>query len=147
RSFGYERGQPIDRYYIEKFLGKHSGDIASHVVEIGDDRYIKQFGGDKVTHSDVLDQDHPGSSPTIVADLTNAGHVPSNSFNCIIAIQTLQFIYDIHAAVNTLHRILNSGGVLLVSLSTVSQISRYDMDQWGDYWRITSAAAKRLFGD
>src|SRR5207248_7612204 len=67
RSFGYERGQPIDRYYIEKFLGKHSGDIASHVVEIGDDRYIKQFGGDKVTHSDVLDQDHPGSSPTIVA--------------------------------------------------------------------------------
>jgi SAM-dependent methyltransferase len=147
RSFGYKRGQPIDRYYIEKFLSKHSGDIAGHVVEIGDNRYSHQFGGDKVTHSDVLDLNHPGSTPTIVADLTNAGHVPSNTFNCIIAIQTLQFIYDIQAAVNTLHRILKPGGVLFASLSTVSQISRYDMDQWGDYWRITSAAAKRLFGD
>ena len=147
RSFGYERGQPIDRYYIEKFLHKHTNDIAGHVVEIGDDRYIKQFGGDKVTHPDVLDQAHPGSSPTIIADLTNAGHVPSNTFKCIIAIQTLQFIYDIHAAVSTLYRILKSGGVLLASLSTVSQISRYDMDQWGDYWRFTSAAVQRLFGD
>jgi len=147
RSFGYERGQPIDRYYIEKFLHKHTNDIAVHVVEIGDDRYIKQFGGDKVTHPDVLDQAHPGSSPTIIADLTNAGHVPSNTFNCIIAIQTLQFIYDIHAVVSTLHRILKAGGVLLASLSTISQISRYDMDQWGDYWRFTSAAAKRLFSD
>ena len=147
RSFGYERGQPIDRYYIEKFLSTHSDDIAGHVVEIGDDRYIKQFGGDKVTNSDVLDQAHPGSSPTIIADLTNAGHIPSNSFNCIIAIQTLQFIYDIHAAVSTLHRILKPGGILLASMSTVSQISRYDMDQWGDYWRFTSAAAQRLFGD
>lgn len=147
RSFGYERGQPIDRYYIEKFLSTHSDDIAGHVVEIGDDRYIKQFGGDKVTNSDVLDQAHPGSSPTIIADLTNAAHVPSNSFNCIIVIQTLQFIYDIHSAVSTLHRILKPGGILLASMSTVSQISRYDMDQWGDYWRFTSAAAKRLFGD
>src|SRR4051812_47324614 len=101
RSFGYERGQPIDRYYIEQFLNNHSSDIAGRVAEIGDDRYTRQFGGDKVTHSDVIDQNHPGSSPTIVADLTNAGHVPSGSFNCIIAIQTLQFIYDIHAAVKT----------------------------------------------
>src|SRR4051812_29598100 len=147
RSFGYDRGQPIDRYYIEKFLSKHSSDIAGHVVEIGDNRYIKQFGGNKVTYADILDQNHQGSSPTIVADLTNAGHVPSNTFYCIIAIQTLQFIYDIHAAVSTLYRILKPGGVLLVSLSTVSQISRYDMDRWGDYWRCTSAAAKRLFGD
>jgi len=146
-SFGYERGQPIDRYYIEHFLGKHSSDISGHVVEVGDNRYTRQFGGDKVTRSDVLDQAHPGTAPTIIADLTRADSVPSNAFNCIMAIQTLQFIYDIAAAVNTLHRILRPGGVLLASFSTVSQISRYDMDQWGDYWRLTSAAAKRLFGD
>jgi hypothetical protein len=49
RSFGYDRGQPIDRYYIEKFLGRQARDIAGHVVEIGDDRYTRQFGGSKVT--------------------------------------------------------------------------------------------------
>ncbi len=147
RSFGYERGQPIDRYYIENFLEDHQADIAGHVIEIGDDRYTKQFGGTKVSFSDVLDQDHPGSTPTITADLTNAAHVPSDTFNCCIVVQTLQFIYDVHAAVRTLHRILKPGGSALLSLSAVSQVSRYDMDRWGDYWRFTSAAALRLFGD
>lgn len=147
RSFGYDRGQPIDRYYIENFLGKYAADIAGHVVEIGDDRYTQQFGGAKVTVSDVLDQDHPDSSPTIIADLTNADHVPSETFNCIIITQTLQFIYNINAAINSLHRILKPGGVVLASLPSLSPICRYDMDRWGDYWRFTSAAAQRLFGD
>src|SRR5207249_3856677 len=130
RSFGYDRGQPIDRYYIEKFLGRHSVDISGHVVEIGDNRYTRQFGGEHVTFSDVLDQYHPDSAPTIVADLTNADHVPSNTFNCIIITQTLQFIYNVHAAVKTLHRILTQGGVVLGSLPSLSPICRYDMDRW-----------------
>ena len=147
RSFGYDRGQPIDRYYIEKFLSKHAGDIAGHVVEIGDNRYTRQFGGERVTGSEVLDQDHPDSSPTIIADLANADHLPSDKYDCIIITQTLQFIYDVHAAVRTLYRILRPGGVLLGSLPSLSPICRYDMDHWGDYWRFTSAAAQRLFGD
>lgn len=147
RSFGYDRGQPIDRYYVEKFLSKNASDITGHVVEIGDDRYTRQFGGKKITVSDVLDQAHPDSTPTIVADLTKADHVPSNTFDCIIITQTLQFIYNIPAAINTLHRILKPGGVLLGSLPSLSPICRYDMDRWGDYWRFTSAAVKRLFGD
>ena len=147
RSFGYERGQPIDRYYIKKFLSRFASNISGHVVEIGDDRYTKEFGGDKVTHSDVLDQEHPDSKPTIIADLTNADHIPSDSFDCIIITQTLQFIYDVHAAVRTLHRILKPGGVVLGSLPSLSPICRYDMDRWGDYWRFTNAAVQKLFGD
>ncbi len=147
RSFGYDRGQPIDRYYIEKFLNNHCSDIAGHVVEIGDDRYTLMFGGKRVTRSEVLDQAHPDSNPTIIADLSNADHLPSDSFDCIIITQTLQFIYDVHAAARTLHRILKPGGVLLASLPSHSPICRYDMDRWGDYWRFTSAAAQRLFGD
>jgi SAM-dependent methyltransferase len=147
RSFGYDRGQPIDRYYINKFLGKHAADISGHVLEIGDDRYTKRFGGNRVTKSHVLDQEHPDSTPTIIADLTNAEHVPSNSFDCIIIIQTLQFIYDVHKAVQTLHRILKPGGVVLASVPSVSPICRYDMDRWGDYWRFTNAAVNRVFGD
>lgn len=147
RSFGYDRGRPIDRYYINEFLGKYAADISGHVVEIGDDRYTRRFGGERVTHSDVLDQDHPDSNPTIIADLTNAGHIPSDSFDCIIITQTLQFIYDIHTAVQTLHRILKPGGVVLCSLPSLSPVCRYDMDRWGDYWRFTSATVQRLFGD
>ncbi len=145
RSFGYDRGQPIDRYYIEKFLSRNVDDIKGHVVEIGDNRYTCRFGGDRITRSDVLDQDHPDSAPTIIADLTNADQVESNTFDCIIITQTLQFIYQIDAAIRTVHRILKPGGVILGSVPSLSPICRYDMDRWGDYWRFTSEAVRRLF--
>jgi hypothetical protein len=33
---------------------------------------------------------------------------------------------------------LKPGGVLLATVSGISQISRYDMYRWGDYWRFTT---------
>src|SRR5258708_1276969 len=32
-SFGFDRGTPIDRYYIENFLGRNAGDIRGRVLE------------------------------------------------------------------------------------------------------------------
>lgn len=29
----------------------------------------------------------------------------------------------------------------------ISQISRYDMDHWGDYWRFTTLSARKLFAE
>jgi hypothetical protein len=49
------------------------------------------------------------------------------------------------ATLNTLHRVLKPGGVLLATFPGISQISRYDMDRWGDYWRFTTSSARRLF--
>jgi SAM-dependent methyltransferase len=82
---------------------------------------------------------------TMVADLADGASLPSDSFDCIICTQTLMFIYDVRAAISTLHRILKSGGVLLVTVAGVShQISRYDAERWGDYWRFTSLSMRRL---
>ena len=35
--------------------------------------------------------------------------------------------------------------MLLATVAGISQISRYDMDRWGDYWRFTTASMKKLF--
>ena len=43
---------------------------------------------------------------TIVGDLTDAPHIPSDAFDCAIVTQTLQFVYDVRAALATLHRVL-----------------------------------------
>ena len=145
REFGLDRGGAIDRYYIEAFLLRHAADICGHVLEIGDDRYIRKFGGRRVTRTDVLNL-HPGNpDTTVVADLANAGNIPSNSYDCIILTQTLQFIYDLRAATSHLYRMLSPNGMLLATLPGISQISRYDMDRWGDLWRFTNLSAKRLF--
>lgn len=145
RVFGFDRGLCIDRYYIEAFLGRHSEDIQGHVLEIGDETYTRKFGGERVTKSEVLHVWNDNPKATIVADLTCADHIPSDTFDCIILTQTLQHIYDVRAAIRTLYRILKPGGVLLATFPGISQISRYDMERWGDYWRFTTLSARWLF--
>src|SRR5437870_4828532 len=95
--WGFDRGRVIDRYYIEQFLSQHACAIQGHVLEIGTDLYTRQFGGIRVTKIDVLHVADRLPTVTIVADLTSADLIPSETFDCIILTQTLQFIYDVHA--------------------------------------------------
>jgi SAM-dependent methyltransferase len=143
--FGFDRGTPIDRYYIEAFLQANASAIRGRVLEIGDRTYTERFGGDAVTVSDVLHVTGDSPDATIVADLTHAPEIADGTFDCVIITQTLQFTYDMEATVAELHRILAPGGVVLCTVPGISQISRYDMDRWGDYWRLTSLSARTLF--
>lgn len=147
RTWGGDRGLPIDRYYIERFLARWAEDVRGHVLEISDNTYTVRYGGQRVTKSDVLDKEKGNPRANIIADLTCADHLPENTYDCIICTQTLQFIFDTRAALRTLFRILNPGGVLLVTVPGVSQVSRYDVERWGDYWRFTSMSARRLFSE
>lgn len=144
QSFGYDRGLPIDRYYIENFLYRQAHNIRGHVMEIGEDSYIKRFGGERVTNKDILHVESGNPIATIVGDLTSADHIPSDTYDCIILTQTLQFIYDVLAALKTLHRILKPSGVLLTTFPGISQIPG---DRWGlDHcWNFTTLLARRLF--
>jgi SAM-dependent methyltransferase len=144
RDFGFDRGLPIDRYYIEDFLSRLKGDIRGHVLEIKEALYTRKLGGDRVSRSDVLHVEPGNPLATIVADLTNAPHLARNTFDCIILTQTLQFIYDTRAAIRTAHRILKPGGVLLVTVPGIGQISTEDMERWGQYWSFTSLSVQRL---
>ena len=144
-KFGWDRGLPIDRYYIEKFLSDHASDIHGRVLEIEDNTYTFKFGKDHVIRSDVLHLLEGNPKATIIADLSRADVIPSDSFDCIILTQTLQCIYDVRAALEHVHRILKSGGTVLATFPGISQIPRYDMDHWGDYWRFTSLSARLLF--
>ncbi|WP_392482967.1 class I SAM-dependent methyltransferase [Nostoc sp. C110] len=144
-NFGLDRGLAIDRYYIENFLARYAEDIQGHVLEIKEPLYTNKFGGDRITKSDVLHVEVGNPKATIVADLTKAEHLPSNTFDCIILTQTLPFIYDVRAAIKTVHRILKPGGVLLATVPGITQISYDDMTRWGQYWSFTTLSTQRLF--
>jgi SAM-dependent methyltransferase len=145
RVWGSDRGLPVDRYYIERFLATHVQDIRGHVLEIKDDLYTTRFGGERVIRSDVLHPETGNPAATIIADLTHGDNIPSDTYDCIILTQTLHLIYDVRAALSTLHRILKPGGVLLTTVSGISKISREDMDRWGHNWSFTSRSARQLF--
>jgi SAM-dependent methyltransferase len=146
-EFGADRGQPVDRLYIENFMAACSADIKGRVLEFGDRSYTQKFGGNKVTESDVWDVTNENRVATIIGDLPTASHVPSETFDCIVCTQTLGFIYDVNAAVKTIHRILKPGGVLLLTVGGISRIGRYDWEHYGIYWRFTSLSISRLLED
>jgi SAM-dependent methyltransferase len=144
-QWGFDRGTPVDRWYIERFLAEHAGDIHGRALEVRNADYVERFGRG-VVRADVLDIDATNPSATIVADLTAADHVPAGLFDCFVLTQTLQFIYDVPAAIRHAHRLLAPGGVLLATVPVVSRIApRYGLDV--DYWRFTAAGCSRLFGD
>jgi SAM-dependent methyltransferase len=147
RKFAFDRGTPIDRLLVERFLEKHAADIRGRVLEVADREYTVRFGGDRVTRSDILHAVPGNPEATIVGDLVTGKGLRWGVFDCLVITQTLHVIFDIRAAVKNIHRMLRTGGTALVSIPGISQISRYDTDRWGDFWRMTPDAAKLLFAD
>jgi SAM-dependent methyltransferase len=146
RQFGYDRGQPIDRYYIERWLGRRALDVRGSVLEVGDDGYTRRFGGDRVDRPQVLHLFSGNEWATFVADLSDGTQLPDDAFDSIILTQTLHLIYEVRAAIRTIHRILRPGGVLLATVPGISQRSE---DEWAAYWcwSFTTLSAGRLFSE
>ena len=143
RRWGLDRGTPLDRFYIERFLDAHRADIRGRVLEVKDAGYTRRFGQD-VTVADVLDIFPANPEATIVADLTSADSVPADSYDCFILTQTLQFIREPRTALHHAHRILRPGGVVLASVPTTSRVIR-EFDYLEDYWRFTVSSCTALF--
>jgi SAM-dependent methyltransferase len=152
RNYGFGRGTPIDRYYIDQFLSERTSvaaangaPIGGRALEIGDTRYLDAFGEpDRLETIDVLDVSIDNPRATVVADLADAPQLADESYDCVICAQTLLLIYDVRAAIATLHRILRPRGTLLLTTPGISQICRPEMDETGDYWRVTTLSLRRL---
>ena len=142
-DYGWERGTPVDRLYIDRFLAAHASDIRGYVLEIGEDYYSRRFGGDRITSQDILHV-HPGNpAATIVGDISDAATLPEGRFDCIIMIQTLQLVFDLDAAIGNLRRALRPGGVALVTVCGITPICE---DEWREtfYWMFTPRVLRRL---
>lgn len=146
RSWGFDRGTPIDRHYIEGFLEENRHDIGGHVLEIRDDGYTRRFGtgAEKVS---ILDIDAANPRATIVGDLGDPAALPQDTFDCIICTQTLLLVWDVRSAVSSMQRSLRPGGVLLLTVPGLSRRFPEDGHDGVDLWRFTSAGLERLLAE
>jgi SAM-dependent methyltransferase len=144
KIFGFDRGTPINRVYVEDFLKRHSECIKGICCEVGDDRYISKFGHN-LEKVEILHYTNDNKKATMVADLTKYDMLPENYLDCFILTHVLEFIFDVRSAVKGIHRMLKNGGVALVTVCGISQISRYDYERWGDYWRFTDLSLRKIF--
>jgi SAM-dependent methyltransferase len=142
-NWGFERGTPIDRVYVARFVGGNATDIRGRVLEIAAPDYTSRFGRG-VERVDILMATDGNPEATIVGDLSSAPQIPDDSFDCAIVTQTLQFVYDVPSAVRTLHRILAPGGVLLATAPGLTKISRIEDELYGEWWHFTGRSLRRL---
>jgi len=142
--YGFDRGKPIDRYYIENFLKRNADSIKGSCLELLNDSYTKTFGAEKVTSSVILDIDEENKKATLIADLRNLRSVADSTFDCIILTQVLQYIDDLDSAISECHRTLKDDGVILATMPSLGRID-CSAGVSGDYWRFTEASAKFIF--
>lgn len=139
--YGFDRGTPIDRYWIEKFLSQNSSFIRGRCLEVTDNFYIRKYGGSRVTKSDILDINSKNRKATVYGDLRRLTAVKANSYDCIILTHVLGLIDDLPAAVSEIHRILKPGGTLLLTSSCLGPLLNEKI-----YWRFTPNSLEFLFG-
>jgi len=142
-QFGYDRGGPVDRYYIESFLNDNMQQVQGHILEIGDNDYTIKYGGNNIIKTDILHIDQKNEKATIIGDLSNISHIPNNVYDCIILTQTLHLIYDFNSALETCYRILKPGGALLL---TVPGITHIDQGEWKNnwLWSFTGSSVRKM---
>jgi len=146
KDFGWSRGKPIDRFYIEKFLSKNKKLIKGDCGEISETRYLDMYNNDLIKTTKIFDIDLTNKSADIHGDLEDINNIPEKIFDCFISTQVLNFIYNYSIAIDNLHKMLKPEGALLLTVSGPStHISEYDMSRWGDYWRFTEQSVLKAF--
>jgi SAM-dependent methyltransferase len=138
-NYGWNRGTPIDRYYVDRFFERHRADITGDVLEIDRNIYTRRFGHDlRTVHSVDID---PKSDPTFLCDLAHSENIiPSETYDCVLLPCTLAFLREIEASLRNVLRVLKPGGVILASGAGLFRLDQADID----FWRLTPAGWREL---
>lgn len=144
-QFATERGTPVDRIYIEKFLSKCKEYIQGDVLEIEDAFYTKKYGQNQVKKSIVMDVSKKESQIDFNANIETGEGIRDQVADCFILTQTLMYIFDLKAAAHNIIRLLKPGGIVLITCSCLSQNSKRCMDNYGSYFNFNAAVFEKMF--
>jgi len=132
-SFGFDRGTPVDRFYLQTFFHARRAAITGRVLEVQVPSYTKTYGHDvEVSHTVDID---PGFGATYTCDLADATQIPRDSYDCFLAPQTLQHVADLDRVLQTMLRVVKPGGWILASAPVLLPLIP-DAD---DNWRLSPA--------
>jgi glycosyltransferase involved in cell wall biosynthesis len=116
---GRLRGTPVVRHYWAEFVSAHRSDLRGRGLEIGSTHTLRRYGGGGLATLDAMDLEMHSPEVAVVADLSRADHVASDSYDCFVIPATAHVIHDIGAALYHALRILKPGGVLLIDFPCV----------------------------
>lgn len=135
-EWGFERGLPVDRWYIHRYLESQSQAVGGHALEVQEDVYSSRFGAH---HVDIVDIDPANTRANIIGDLCTSDTLERNRYDVIILTQTLQLLTDPAAALSGSLSALRPGGSLLLTAPTTSRLAATE-----DRWRWTPRGMRTL---
>jgi SAM-dependent methyltransferase len=142
-TFGFDRGTPVDRYYMLRFLAEHAAAVRGVVGEIAEARYVRQFGDDRLTRVEIIDIDPGNPHATLVADLAESSSLPAATFDTLVVLQTLQYTTSVTAALGNCIQALRPGGSLLLAMpGLTAHDDRIPLEE--DRWRFLPAGVDEL---
>jgi SAM-dependent methyltransferase len=142
-TFGFERGTPVDRHYLHRFLDAHRPLIRGRVLEVQTSAYTQRFGS-RVTVSETFDI-LPQFQPTYVCDFTaESCPIADGTFDCVLLPNTLPHFRDLDRGLARARRVLRRGGAILASAAGLLPLTGDVPDYWRlspDGWRERLASA------
>jgi SAM-dependent methyltransferase len=140
RRFGKERGTPVGRYYVEKFLRENADSISGCCLEFGEDRYKSYFP--KITEHKIVDIiERPGVD--YVCDIHEPKGMPINYFNAIICTQVFEHLAYPEKAAKSLYELMAPGGILLLTAPFIAPVHYVPTD----YRRFTPECLEMIIGE
>ncbi|HET7875189.1 MAG TPA: methyltransferase domain-containing protein [Methylomirabilota bacterium] len=140
-QFGFDRGTPVDRHYLHRFLEAHRDRIRGEVLEIQTAGYTRRYGS-ALRRTDTVDID-PQFQPTYLCDLgRSASVIPSDTYDCFLMPNTLQHLRDVEASLRNALRVVKPGGVILASAAGLIPL----IPDGPDYWRLSADGWRELLG-
>lgn len=145
-DFGFKRGEPVDRFYIDSFIKKHSHLIRGVCLEFGGSDYTHKYGSIDAEQNIFNYSEEPyRKGKIIMGDITKLNTLEEGVYDCIICTNVLNFIFDVNYAILGLKKLIKPcGKIILTTAGVTSHISRYDMNRWGDFWRMTDKSIIKL---
>jgi len=137
--FGFDRGTPVDRYYLDAFLKTHRAGITGDVLEIQMSQYTERYGhGVRRAHSVDIS---PRFRPTFLCDLARADLVvPSDAYDCFLLPNSLGNLRDVEGCLRQALRVVKPGGVILATAAGFVPLT----PDCPDYWHLSAAGWQEI---
>ncbi|WP_169221635.1 methyltransferase domain-containing protein [Brasilonema sp. UFV-L1] len=142
-KFGFTRGTPVDRYYLDKFISEIRHQVVGSVLEIGGVLLNKEIYQLSVaTEYQTLDLvSRPGV--TVVGDAHDSTIIMPESLDTVLVFNVLEHCHNPWVVVQNIYSWLRVGGKCFCMVPSAQKLHSLPKD----YWRPLPDGMKQLFQD
>ena len=142
-NYGFGRGTPIDRFYLDIFLRKIKKNVCGKILEIGADQKrldLKKYKpGARFDSLDIEGK----SKPTFTANAEVQSILKPRSYDSILAFNVLGHCRNPFSVTKNMHTWLRPGGIAFCAVSSSQRVGRCPED----CWKIQPDGLRALFSN